>query len=250
MNPPPIKYSSSYSILNVFSIKYYCKWAIKHIFILRWLQRKFNNLLESDYFCKHANVINNGYGSMKKKIRGNNNKIIIGNNTVLSKTMFHIIGNNNVIEIGKDCTIGKNCSFWMEGNNIKISIGDKCSFTMLVHFNAQEDYSQIIVEDDAMFSNKIIVRTSDSHPIYDMTTGKRINNAKNIHIGQHVWIAPDTKIMKGAKIGSGCIIGSNTIINNEIPCNCLAVGMPAKVVKTNVEWTREDIIFKKKINNI
>ena len=83
-----------------------------------------------------------------------------------------------------------------------------------------------------------------------MTTGKRINNAKNIHIGQHVWIAPDTKIMKGAKIGSGCIIGSNTIINNEIPCNCLAVGMPAKVVKTNVEWTREDIIFKKKINNI
>ena len=93
MNPPPIKYSSSYSILNVFSIKYYCKWAIKHIFILRWLQRKFNNLLESDYFCKHANVINNGYGSMKKKIRGNNNKIIIGNNTVLSKTMFHIIGN-------------------------------------------------------------------------------------------------------------------------------------------------------------
>lgn len=228
-----------------FQIKQSCKWIVKHIFILKWLRRKYVTFNESDYFCKHAKVMNNGIGSMKKKIRGKNNTIIIGKNTVLSKTMFHIIGNNNVIEIGNNCTIGEGCSFWMEGDNIKISIGDKCTFTMLVHFNAQEDYSKIIVEDDAMFSNKIIVRTSDSHPIYDLNTGKRINKAKNIHIGQHVWIAPDTKIMKGSNIGSGCIIGSNTMINNEIPCNCLAVGMPAKVVKTNVSWTREDIIFKK-----
>lgn len=97
-----------------------------------------------------------------------------------------------------------------------------------------------------MFSNHIIVRTSDSHPIYDMATGNRINPAKDIYIGDHVWIAPDTKIMKGAVIGNGSIIGSNSMVSKEIPANSLAVGMPAKVVKQDIKWTREDIIFDKK----
>ena len=94
------------------------------------------------------------------------------------------------------------------------------------------------------FSNKIIVRTSDSHPIYDLTSGERINSPKPVIIGRHVWIAPDSKIMKGAIIGDGCIIGSNTMVSKQIPANALAVGMPAKVVKEGVRWTREDIIFK------
>ena len=47
--------------------------------------------------------------------------------------------------------------------------------------------------------------------------------------------------MKGAKIGNNAIIGSNTIITNEIPCNCLAVGAPGKIVKTDVDWTREKL---------
>ena len=50
MNIPPTQTSFSYSNSNDFSIKYYCKWAIKHIFILRWLHRKYNTFIESDYF--------------------------------------------------------------------------------------------------------------------------------------------------------------------------------------------------------
>lgn len=96
---------------------------------------------------------------------------------------------------------------------------------------------------DCMFSNTIIVRTSDSHAIIDTITHKRINPAKNVIIGDHVWIAPSTTIMKGAKIGSNTIIGSHTLVTKEIPSNVLAVGMPAKIVKEGVTWSREDIIF-------
>ena len=132
----------------------------------------------------------------------------------------------------------------MEGNNITITIGSGTTFTLLCHFNAQENGARIDVGEDCMFSNKIIVRTSDSHPIYDMSSGKRINSPKPVVIGKHVWIAPDSKIMKGAIIGDGCIIGSNTMVSKHIPENSLAVGMPAKVVKEGIKWTREDIIFK------
>lgn len=131
------------------------------------------------------------------------------------------------------------CSFWMEGNNITIIIGDNTTFTHTVHFCAQEDNTSIIVGNDCMFANTIIVRTSDSHPIIDIESKQRINPAKNVTIGNHVWIAPHTKIMKGAKIGDNTIIGSNTMVSKEIPSNCLAVGAPAKIVKTGVTWTRD-----------
>ena len=202
------------------------------------------SLPSRDFFCKRAKVINNGRGTIKKMIKGRNNTIIIGNNTYTKNTLFHIRGENNIIEIGDNCYIGEGCSFWMEGFNIRINIGANTTFTQLCHFNAQEKNSVIHVGKGCMFSNHIIVRTSDAHPIYDIISSKRINTALPVLIGDNVWIAPDTKIMKGANIGNGCIIGSNTMVNKEIPNNCLAVGMPAKVVKRNVRWTREDIIFQ------
>lgn len=213
--------------------------------LVYFIGRNVRRLYYKDLFCTHAKIVNKGFGSLNKYIDGSKNEIIIGHGTRLEKTRFRIRGNNNKITIGDNCHIGTDCSFWMEGNNIHISIGNDTTFTMRCHFNAQEDNSSIEVGNDCMFSNKIIVRTSDSHPIYDLETGKRINEAKPIKIYDHVWIAPDSKIMKGAIIGGGSIIGSNTMVSKEIPENSLAVGMPAKVVKSNVRWSREDVIFNK-----
>ena len=201
---------------------------------------------DRDVFCKRAKVINLGYGTIEKVIKGSNNAIIIGRNVRTDGTMFRIIGHNNTIQISDDCVIGPDCSFWLEGNNINIKVGAHTSFTRLCHVNAQEDGSSIEIGEGCMFSNHIIVRTSDSHPIYDMESFQRINCAKPVRIGNQVWIAPDSKIMKGANIGDGSIIGSNTMVGKYIPPHSLAVGMPARIVKSNVFWTREDVIFNKK----
>lgn len=103
----------------------------------------------------------------------------------------------------------------------------------------------IEIGEDCMFSNHIIIRTSDSHAIYSNETNKRINPAKPIRIGNHVWIAPGSEVMKGVVVGDGCIIGSQTMVTKDVPANCLVVGRPARVVKANIRWTREDVIFHK-----
>ena len=138
-----------------------------------------------------------------------------------AKNLFVYMNSNSELEIGDNFNCA-GCSFFI-GTNSKIKIGKDC-----------------------MFSNTIIVRTSDSHAIIDTETHKRINPAKNVIIGDHVWIAPSTTIMKGANIGSNTIVGSHTLVTKSIPSNVLAVGMPAKVVKEGVTWSREDVIFKKK----
>ena len=38
-------------------------------------------------------------------------------------------------------------------------------------------------------------------------------------------------ILPGVTIGSGCVIGANAVVTKSILDNCIAVGIPARVVK-------------------
>ncbi len=58
-----------------------------------------------------------------------------------------------------------------------------------------------------------------------------------ISIGDHVWIGSNTKIYKGVTIANGCIVAGGSIVNKSIhEPNSLIAGIPAKVVKSGVEW--------------
>lgn len=181
-------------------------------------------------------------GCIVRDIIGKHNQIEIKGGSKLDSLKIRIRGNNNSLVIEENCQFGSKCSIWIEGNDIKVKIGKNCTFTTLCHINAQEDNSIISLGEDCMLSNNIIIRTSDSHPIYDITSKKRINLPAPVMIGDHVWIAPNTKIMKGAVIPNNCIIGSDTTVSKcfEEP-NCLIVGRPAKIVRKEVAWTREHL---------
>lgn len=181
-------------------------------------------------------------GKISRDIIGKNNIVIIGEKCHLENLKIHIRGTGNVIEIGSNVYFGPGNSIWAEGSNNKISIGERCTFTQHNHINAQENNTHITISKDCMISNNVIIRTSDSHPIYDKNTHERLNPAQNIEIGEHVWIAPNVKIMKGTKIASGCIIGSDTTVNKifDTP-NSLIIGRPAKILRTEIEWSRETL---------
>ena len=202
-----------------------------YFFILRIVElSKINN---------KVHIENQGKIFIIKKVRGKGNRIKVGKNTIIYESHIRMIGNNNTIELGENVRIGKDCSFWVEGDNIVIKIASRTTFTQKVHLCAQENNTKIDIGEDCMFSNTIIVRTSDSHPIYH--NGIRINPPKDVIIGKHVWIAPNSKIFKGSVIGDGCIIGSDTLVNKKYPSNVLIAGHPGKIIKENITWTREKL---------
>lgn len=209
-----------------------------------YLIRKFGRTVVGFYHNNIAcgvKIKNFGCTKIRKHFRGRNNQIIIGKDSLLDNTQIRIVGNNCRIIFGDNVIVGPDCSFWLEGNDIFIKIGDDTTFNHTVHFCAQEDGSRIIVGKDCQFSLDLIVRTSDSHPIYDTHTRLRINNAASVNIGDHVWIAPGSRIFKGVSIGNNAVIGSNSLVTHDIPADSLAVGSPAKVIKTGIHWTREHL---------
>ena len=55
---------------------------------------------------------------------------------------------------------------------------------------------------------------------------------KPITIGNDVYIGNNVIILPGVTIGNNVVIGAGAIVSRDIPDNSLAVGVPAKVIKT------------------
>lgn len=53
------------------------------------------------------------------------------------------------------------------------------------------------------------------------------------------------RVSKNVNVDNGCIIGSQTMVTKDVPADSLVVGRPAKVVKENIRWTRDNVIFHK-----
>lgn len=153
------------------------------------LYKIFNRLCDSYDIYRHnqndADVLNKS--PRLKVIRdfyGENNNIKIEENCT-GCISIRIRGRNNTITIGSNCYFGSGCSLWIEGKDSSISIGRNTTMTHSNHLNCQEASRKIEVGDDCMISNNVIIRTSDSHPIYD-ENGNRVNSPMDIHIGKHV----------------------------------------------------------------
>ena len=54
---------------------------------------------------------------------------------------------------------------------------------------------------------------------------------KEIHIKRNAWIGARVKILPGVTIGENAIVGTGSVVTKDIPDNCVAVGVPAKIVK-------------------
>lgn len=57
-----------------------------------------------------------------------------------------------------------------------------------------------------------------------------------IKVGEKTFIGAHAIIMPGVTIGERCIIGAGAVVTKDIPDGCVAVGVPAKVVKTTLEY--------------
>ncbi len=60
-----------------------------------------------------------------------------------------------------------------------------------------------------------------------------------ISIGNDVYIGIRSLIMPGVKIGSRVIVGAGSIVTRDIPDNSVAVGVPARVIKTVDEYLEQ-----------
>lgn len=167
---------------------------------------------------------------------GRDGKLYLGTpsdlNQHASELNFDVRGRGSVFISDNICLGGVT----IVADNGYVEIGDDTTINGAM-FRAHED-CRIRVGVDCMFGSEVTGDTTDFHAIFDKTTKRLMNAAENVLIGDHVWIGNEVSILKGCKIGSGAIIGRRALVTKSIPAEAVAGGVPARVIKTGVGWSR------------
>ena len=59
--------------------------------------------------------------------------------------------------------------------------------------------------------------------------------AKPVVIGDECWFGANVTVCPGVTIGNGCVIGAGSVVTKDVPDNCLAAGVPARVIRVITE---------------
>lgn len=196
----------------------------------------FNNMIRA----RKTKIINEGATLIKCKIKSRgNNTIIFHNGAIIRNMVIHIYGNNNIVEIGANVSINHG-NIHIEDDGNRVVIGEGTNICGKTHLACIEGKS-ILIGKNCLFSSEIVFRTGDSHSILDLS-GKRINLSEDIVIHDHVWIGYRVSIGKGVVIPKNTVIATGAIVTKPFEEeNVILAGVPAKVVKNNVDWDAERV---------
>ncbi len=93
----------------------------------------------------------------------------------------------------------------------------------------------ISIGDGAAIARGVYIYDADHHMLQD-ENGRVSNTPAPVRIGDHVWIGANATVLKGVKIGNGAVIAAGAVVTSDVPPNCLAAGVPARVIRKNVRW--------------
>jgi acetyltransferase-like isoleucine patch superfamily enzyme len=135
------------------------------------------------------------------------------------------------IEIGEDAKISE-----------QVFVGGLSSPESHFHLGARTTLMQhtfinvarpVFIGDDTGVGGKCTIFTHGSWQ--NMLDGYPVAFAP-VTIGNNVWIPWQVFIMPGVRIGDGATIGAGALVTSDVPASSLAVGVPAKILKTAEQY--------------
>ncbi|NJC26111.1 acyltransferase [Neolewinella antarctica] len=92
--------------------------------------------------------------------------------------------------------------------------------------------STVKIGDRCAISWDCQILDNDLHDI-----GESGDMSSPIFIGDDVLIGSRVIILKGVTIGNGCVVAAGSIVTKDLPSRTLCGGIPARVLKENIDWT-------------
>jgi maltose O-acetyltransferase len=134
---------------------------------------------------------------------------------ILAELLPHA-GENLWVEPPFHCDYGRNIYC---GNNVYFNVN--CVVL---------DGAKITIGSNVLFGPGVQLYAA-THPL-DATTRRTLELAQPITIGDDCWLGGGVIICPGVTIGEGCVIGAGAVVTKDVPPYSLAVGNPARVVRS------------------
>ncbi|MCS0504869.1 acyltransferase [Ancylobacter mangrovi] len=136
-------------------------------------------------------------------------------------------GWNGIIRVGANLVMDDLKITLLRG--ARLEVGDRVSANRGLIIGCMEE---IRIGDGTMIAEYVTIRDF-THRI-EVGVPMRDSGFKSapIVIGENVWIGRGACILEGITIGANSVIGANAVVTRSVPPNSVAVGVPARVIRT------------------
>ena len=132
------------------------------------------------------------------------------------RALFGSVGENPVVLPVFNCDDGRN-----------IHVGEN----FLANYNVTIlDIAPVHIGDYVMIGPNTLI-TTVNHPISPKGRRNHLGQAKPVTIGNDVWIGGNVTVLPGVTIGNNVVVAAGAVVTKDIPDNCIAGGVPAKVIR-------------------
>lgn len=174
--------------------------------------------------------------------------------SILSSRAFAAYGTHSVLQlplrlsgesriaVGDDVFIGAGSWLQVLGDPdgpVAISIGSGTSISGTCVLSAAE---RITLGNSVLIARNVYI--ADHMHTYDRpgvpVLAQGITRIAPVEIGEGAWLGQNVVVGPGVRIGPGAVIGANSVVLSDVPAYCVAVGAPARIVRSFAEeeaWT-------------
>ena len=137
-----------------------------------------------------------------------------------ARELFGSLGSHVYIQPDFNCDNGRN-----------IHVGED----FLTNYNVTIlDIAPVRIGDYCMIGPNTLISTV-GHPLSPRARRAKMSCSKPVTIGDDVWIGGNVTILPGVTIGSNVVIAAGAVVTRDLPDNCVAAGVPARVVRKLAE---------------
>lgn len=110
-----------------------------------------------------------------------------------------------------------------------ISVGDRC---LIGKGSGIVGHLGITIGNDVWTGHHVYI-TDQNHGYanLDLPISQQVMAEEPVSIGDGSWLGHGTVVLPGASIGRHVVVGANSVVTGPIPDNCVAAGVPARVIK-------------------
>ena len=139
---------------------------------------------------------------------GRSGSIRFGRNVSLfGNTYVNANGEHGSVLVGEESHVDQFCVLYGQGG---LSLGPRCA----------------IAAGSLIYSQTNADTTRDGTPVVQQPI-----LYKEVIIGEGCWLGAGVRVLPGVVLGDGACVGAGAVVTHSLPARCLAVGVPAKVVR-------------------
>lgn len=129
------------------------------------------------------------------------------------------LGDGVVIDRGAELTV----------KHGRLEVGPRSSIGQYSVICARDGIS---IGADCLIAEHVTIRDQDHRFGSGLITARAGFITAPVTVGDNVWIGAKAMVTMGVTIGENSVIGANSVVTRDIPANSVAVGIPARVIRS------------------